>query len=219
EVVLRVDGDAVDHPELTLLRPGLSPGLYEVSLLVELRDPRVAEPVGDVDIAGPVKGDIGRTVEICARETRPGRSCRAAAAFAASGSARPSAASRRLGRRAARTSIRWRCATGTTGPTRATARPHGNRFRFAAKNEGRRSAVRVELDHLTRPGVDDPDVVLCIDSKALRPKHSVKPLTDLLHEFAVLIELEEAGAAVVESPRIPDRGIAVAGSGVNENVP
>src|SRR5262245_42023225 len=72
---LRVDRDAAWLAELTVRGPGLAPRSDELPVLVELRHAVVvAEPVGDVDIAGGIPRDIGRTVEhvlltACSRRT------------------------------------------------------------------------------------------------------------------------------------------------------
>src|SRR5262249_18741035 len=60
---LRIDGDAARLAELTGSRAGLPPGADKLSVLVEFRDARVAQTVGNVDIAGCVPGHISRSVE------------------------------------------------------------------------------------------------------------------------------------------------------------
>src|SRR3954469_18780918 len=73
----------------------------------------------------------------------------------------------------------------------AGSRPHANVLRLAAEHE-LEPAVAVELHHLVRAGVDDPDVVLRIDAHLLREIDRVDALADLLDELAVLIELKQA---------------------------
>ena len=61
---LRVDRDASRLTELARGRAGLAPRADELAVLVELRDARVgAQAIGDVDVAGGVPRDVGRTVE------------------------------------------------------------------------------------------------------------------------------------------------------------
>src|SRR5687767_13714769 len=87
---------------------------------------------------------------------------------------------------------------GGRGGTRADGhrqRRHAHRLRLAAQHH-LDPPVRVELDHLRRHLVDDPDVVLAIDAHLLRLQEAVRPLTDLTDERARAIELEQPRPAV-----------------------
>src|SRR5262249_58730215 len=78
--------------------------------------------------------------------------------------------------------------------------------------------LAVELDHLVRSGVDDPDVVLRVDAQLLREVDRVDALADLLHELTGLIELEQARAGVIERALVAKRRHRVAGACVDEDV-
>ena len=150
----RVAGDAADPVELALPRSGLAPGLHEVAVLGELRDAVVgAEPVGDVDVAGAVPGDVRRPVEVVAVDAGAGS---AAAAPAAAAAAAPG-----FRRRVAAGRVRPPLA-GTPGPGRTR-----DVLRLSAEHH-QEPAVGIELHDLVRSGVDDPDVVLRIDAHLLR---------------------------------------------------
>ena len=56
----------------------------------------------------------------------------------------------------------------------------------------------IELDHLCRHLIDDPDVVLGIDAHLLRLQEPVHALADLADELAGPIELEQPRPAVRE---------------------
>ena len=63
DIALRIDRDAADVGELAGSSSLLAPGLHEHAVLVELGDARVAQAVGDEDVALRIPGDVGRTVE------------------------------------------------------------------------------------------------------------------------------------------------------------
>src|SRR5262249_40870521 len=85
QVARRIAREAADLVELPLRGPGLAPRLHEVPVLRELRDTVVrAEPVGHVDVARAVPGDVRGTAEAVAVDARARRATPAAAsAFAA----------------------------------------------------------------------------------------------------------------------------------------
>src|SRR4029079_7319166 len=180
EIARRIRGDAADVIELPLAGSGLSPRLHEVALLRELTDPMVGpEAVGDVDVAGAIPRDVGRPIEAVAVDSgaRRAASAAASAALTAAAAAGP------------RCPFRRHAAAGRhAGPG-----PHADVLRLAAEHE-LEPPVAVELHHLVRSGVDDPDVVLRIDAHLLREVDRVDALADLLDELAVLIELKQARA-------------------------
>src|SRR5207244_11072553 len=65
-VALRVDRDRVHDVELARLRSSRPPRRDEPAVLVELRDSRVAVPIGDEDVSGYVPRHIARPVEVVA---------------------------------------------------------------------------------------------------------------------------------------------------------
>src|SRR5262245_47099300 len=81
DVALGVERDAVERAELTRLAAAESPRLDEMSILVELRDARVAarrrDAVGDVDVAGAIPRNVSGTDEAVAGNAGSGRSGRA----------------------------------------------------------------------------------------------------------------------------------------------
>ena len=79
---------------------------------------------------------------------------------------------------------------------------HAHRLGLAAEDH-LDPPVRVELDHLRRHLIDDPDVVLRIDAHLLRLQEPVDALADLAHELAGAIELEQPRAAVRRRSRDP----------------
>ena len=58
----------------------------------------------------------------------------------------------------------------------------------------------VELHHVARHLIDDPDVVLWIDADLLGKHEAVDSLSDLASELAVSIELEQPRSSVRERP-------------------
>src|SRR6185369_4673054 len=70
-------------------------------------------------------------------------------------------------------------------------------LRFSSEQE---PSVGVELDHLIRARVDNPDVVLRIHAHLLREVHGVDTLAYLLHELARRVELKQPRTAVIEGP-------------------
>src|SRR5207249_12208346 len=83
DVVLGINSDRVRQVELAGLRPTLAPGLDELPVLIEFRNPGVAIPIGDEDISGRVPRHVGRTIEIVTRDARARRStASASSAFA-----------------------------------------------------------------------------------------------------------------------------------------
>ena len=100
---------------------------------------------------------------------------------------------------------------------RQRQRRHAHRFRLAAQDH-LHAAVRIELDHLRRHLIDDPDVVLRIDADLLRLQQPVRALADLADELAGPIELEQARAAVRDGARRAERDRRVAGARVDEDV-
>ena len=227
---------------------GRAPLLDEVSVLVELRDPvRVAEAVRDVDVAGLVPTDVGRTIEggagragsrrrrlwttasaACSRSRRQrAAAVRCAAACARSGAASPVWCPTSF-RSAASASRRSACAgrcrrraedsrTHRAGGPRRGAGPDVDGFRFAAEHE-RDPAVRVELHHLAGADVDRPDVVLRIDADAVRRVEPVDVLAELADELAILIELEQAGAASIERAVVTQRRVGMSRPRVDEDL-
>src|SRR5213593_1946606 len=89
-VALRVDRDRVRDVELARLQSSRPPRRDEPAVLVELRDSRVAVPIGDEDVSGYVPRHIARPVEVVAWHAGARRSTAAATttAAAAAGSAR-----------------------------------------------------------------------------------------------------------------------------------
>src|SRR5258708_22595265 len=71
---------------------------------------------------------------------------------------------------------------------------------FASQQEGN-AAFGVELHHHVRHLIDDPDVVLRIDTHLLGEQESIDILSDLANELAVAIELQQPRAAVGEWAR------------------
>ena len=100
---------------------------------------------------------------------------------------------------------------------RQRQRRHAHRFRLAAENH-LHAPVRIELDHLRRHLIDDPDVVLRIDAHLLRLQETVRALADLADELAGPIELEQPRSAVRHGARGAERHRRVAGPGVEEDV-
>src|SRR6266851_5392085 len=197
EIALRIARDAADLVELALRRPGVSPGLREVALFGELRDAIVgAEPVSDVDVAGAIPRDVGRLAEAVARNAGSGSRGITASTAAATAAAR--FRSRAAGRQAA-------------ARRHAGAGPERDVLRFSAEHQ-HQAPVRVELRHHVRSGIDDPDVVLRVDAYLLSEVDPVHALADLLHELAVLIELEQARATVIERPLVAERRHRMAGA-------
>src|SRR5439155_13906801 len=85
DVVLGIDSDRVRQVELAGLCATLAPGLDELPVLIEFRDPGVAIAIGDEDISDRVPRHIGRTIEIVTRDARARRSTAStASAFASS---------------------------------------------------------------------------------------------------------------------------------------
>ena len=151
----------------------------------------------------------------------PGRSGRAAAARRRRWRAGRCAARRRRARRRHGLPAADRRALQAPAASRAAARragAHGDRFRLAAHHQ-LNAAVGIELDHLRRSAIDDPDVVLRIDAHRLRVVEAVDADADLADELAGLIELEQPRAGLVEGARRADRRVRRAGARVDEDVP
>ena len=66
--------------------------------------------------------------------------------------------------------------------------------------------------------IDDPDVVLWIDTDLLRKHEAVASLSDLANEFPVSIELEQPRTSVGERTGAAERNRGMAGARVNENI-
>ncbi len=96
-------------------------------------------------------------------------------------------------------------------------RRHAHRFRLAAENH-LHAPVGIELDHLRRRLIDDPDVVLRIDAHLLRLQQTVGALADLPDELAGLVELQQPGSAVRHRARGAERDRRIAGARVEEDV-
>ena len=79
DVVLGINSDRVRQVELAGLRPTLAPGLDELPVLIEFRNPGVAIPIRDEDISGCIPGHIGWPIKIIARDSRTRRRCGAPA--------------------------------------------------------------------------------------------------------------------------------------------
>ena len=194
-VALRVDRDAVDDVELAGRRAARPPRLDVLAARLVLGDPRVAVAVGHVDVAGRVPRDVGRPLEALAFGARARAEDRRWR--------RRWRRARRLPRRAAAGGAV--CTTGTpVGSGVERQRRHAHRFRLAAENH-LHAPVRIELDHLRRHLIDDPDVVLRIDAHLLRLQQAVRALADLADELAGPIELEQPRAAVRHGARGAER--------------
>ena len=125
-----------------------------------------------------------------------------------------------------RTGARRRAATGsrTTGRAATTAsastggeRTHADRLGLSAEHEGD-AAFGIELDHLAGGLVDGPHVVLRIDAQADRGVEAVDILSELAHELAGGIELEEPRAAARERAVVANRRVGMSRARVDEDL-
>jgi hypothetical protein len=94
---------------------------------------------------------------------------------------------------------------------------HAFGFRFPAEQQ-LHLPVRIELDHHARQSIDDPDVVLRVDTDLLRHLKSVRILADLANELAGPIELEQPRPAVRKRPRRTERHRRMSGARVDKHV-
>src|SRR5262249_10524584 len=162
-------------------------------VLVELGHAIVrADAVGDIDVARSIPGDVARPAEARARRSGAGR--------------------------VASTTTSTATAGGTTAAATASfTSADRDRFRLAAEHE-RDAPFRIELHQLTRRGVDRPDVVVRIDAQANCRVEAVDVLSELAHELAGLIELEEPRSAVRERPVVAEGRVGVARARVDEDL-
>src|SRR5205085_4809868 len=113
-------------------------------------------------------------------------------------------------------------ARAATPPLRGGSRRRGraadrDRFRFSAEDQ-ENAAIRRELDHLAGGFVNDPDVVLRIDTHRMGDEQSIRAAADLANVAAARVELEEARTAVHEQSRVAEGGGGIAGPLVDEDL-
>ena len=92
-----------------------------------------------------------------------------------------------------------------------------DRFRLAAEHE-RHAPFGVELHDLVGALVDRPDVVLRIDAQPDRGVEAVDVLSELAHELAGRVELEQPRAVAIERPVVAERRVRMAGARVDEDL-
>ena len=102
-------------------------------------------------------------------------------------------------------------------PPAACGGPHRDHFRLSAEHE-RDAPVGIELHDLTRSLVDRPDVVLRIDAQTNRRIEAVHVLSQLAHELAGRIELEQPRSAVRERAVVAERRVRMSRARVDENL-
>ena len=205
--------------ELAGLGAPRAPRLDVFAARLVLGDPGVAETVGHVDVSGRVPRHVGRTLEGLAFGARArqshGRRLRHR------GLRQPPAAHRDrpalLQRRGRHPPADCLQDGNARRLRRERQRRNAERFRLAAQNH-LRPPIRIELHHLGRHLVDDPEVVLRIDAHLLRLQQPVRILADLAEELAGSIELEQARSAMRDGPRRAQRDGRIAGARVQEDV-
>src|SRR5262245_39708382 len=217
---LRVYRDAARLAELTVRGPGLSPRSNELPVLVELRHAVVvAESVGDVDVAGGVPRDIGRTIEHVLLTTGSRRT--SAAAATAAFRVAPATTCTTCTARAGATGLRCSaaaCAT-TTGRCGWRRAASGHVFGFGlAAEEHHEATLGIELHNGVRHLVNDPDVVLRINLDLLGKQHCVGGLANLADVLSGLVEPEHPRPAVRERARGAERQRRMSGPRIDEHV-
>src|SRR5262249_4866749 len=93
-----------------------------------------------------------------------------------------------------------------------------DRFGLPPEHEQQASFL-VELHDLAGRLVDGPDVVLRIDPQPERGVETVDVLSQLAHELAAGIELEETRPTAIEGAVIAECRVGMAGSRVDEDAP
>src|SRR5262249_29471806 len=169
-IALSIDSNRADSAELSGPISSGTPRFDEHTLTVEFGDSGIAHSISYKNVTARVPRDISGPVKDVAL----------------------SACSRKASAAGATAPAATRACTAV-----ATRSRNRNGFWFPAQQQLRMSR-RIELLNEVRHLIDDPDVVLWIDTDLLREDERITICSNLANEFAVFIQLNQPRASAPE---------------------